>query len=74
MDVPASWAEYKQTVGRAIRFGDVKEGVRRSLQVCLWVARLLDEESADEVLLAQLLEQGEELCAAEDELRSWSFE
>jgi len=74
VDVPASWAEYKQTVGRAIRFGDVKEGVRRSLQVCLWVARLLDEESADEVLFAQLLEQGEELCAAEDELRSWSFE
>eukprot|EP00434_Breviolum_minutum_P023712 symbB.v1.2.020916.t1/scaffold1785.1/size101431/4 len=75
VDVPATWAEYKQTIGRAIRFGDVKEGgPRRSLQVRLWVARREDEDSADEVLLAKLGEQGEELCAAEDELRILSFE
>jgi len=68
VDVPGSWAEYKQTVGRGIRFGDVKPGCRRSLQVHLWVARLLEDDSADEVLLEQLATQGERLCKAEDEL------
>ncbi|CAJ1409513.1 unnamed protein product [Effrenium voratum] len=73
VDVPGSWAEYKQTVGRAIRFGDVKKGSRRSLQVYLWAARLPRDESADEVLLAQLRDQGAELCAAEEALAAWSI-
>lgn len=74
VDVPTSWAEYKQTVGRAIRFGDVKKGSRRSLQVHLWVSRLLEGDSADEVLLSNLRDQGAELCAAEDQLRTWSID
>jgi len=72
-DVPSSWAEYKQIVGRAIRFGDVKPGSCRSLRVSLWVARLPGDECADEALLAELSEQGQELCAAEDELMTMSI-
>lgn len=72
-DVPSSWAEYKQIVGRAIRFGDVTPGSRRRiLRVSLWVARL-PGACADEDLLAELGEQGQELCAAEDELMTMSI-
>lgn len=70
VDVPGSWAEYKQTIGRAIRFGDVKPGKKRSLRVNLWASRMDDEGrlSADEALLAQLRNQGKQLYLAERKL------
>ncbi|CAE8738974.1 unnamed protein product [Polarella glacialis] len=74
VDVPGSWAEYKQTVGRAIRFGDAKPIGLRSVRVNLWAARFADEEagaSADEELLAQLRRQGAVLHTAEQELAAF---
>lgn len=74
VDVPSSWAEYKQIVGRAVRFGDVQPGKQRQLRVHLWVSRLADGSgSADEDLLEVLEQQGEALCTAERQLNDFAI-
>jgi len=74
VDVPCSWAEYKQTVGRAIRFGDVPPQGQRRLRVHLWAARLADgRTSVDEELVERLGEQGTLLCEAEQELAAMAL-
>jgi len=74
VDTPGSWAEYKQTIGRAVRFGDVRPNERRTLRVHLWAASLADESpTADEELLDQLEKEGVKLYEAERELLAMSI-